>query len=124
MKSLGDGMLFPKRKSKKPRKRHSPSIIQPRDGGCYLCEKLHSDYSLKRTEEHHVFFGPGQRAISEAYGLKVYLCRKHHIHSGGPEAVHRNHEICLIVQQAGQRAFEKRYSHDEFMRLIGRNYLG
>ena len=119
-----DDLKYPKRKRKKPRKKHSPSIIQPRDGGCYLCEKLHGDYSQKYTEEHHVYFGHGQREISEAYGLKIYLCRKHHTHSGGPEAVHRNHETCLLVQQDMQRAFEKRYSHDEFMRLIGRNYLG
>ena len=32
-------LMYPKRRSKKPRKRHSPSIIQPKDGGCYLCEK-------------------------------------------------------------------------------------
>ena len=120
---MGDGMLFPKRKSKKPRKRHSPSIIQPRDGGCYLCEKLHGDYSVKHIEEHHVYFGHGQREISEAYGFKVYLCKKHHTHSGGPEAVHRNHETCLRVQQDVQRAFEKRYGREEFMRLIGKNYL-
>ena len=118
-----DDLKYPKRKSKKPRKKHSPSIIQPRDGGCYLCEKLHDDYSVKRTEEHHVYFGHGQREISEAYGFKVYLCRKHHTHSGGPEAVHRNHETCLRVQQDVQRAFEKRYGREEFMRLIGRNYL-
>ena len=78
-------LLYPKRRSKKPRKKHTPSIIQPRDGGCYLCEKLHGDYSAKRTEEHHVYVGPGQRDISEAWGFKVYLCRRHHIHAGRPE---------------------------------------
>jgi len=118
-----DDLKYPKRRSKKPRKKHSPSIIQPRDGGCYLCEKLHGDYSMKYTEEHHVYFGHGQREISEAYGFKVYLCRKHHTHSGGPEAVHRNHETCLLVQQDVQRVFERTHSRGEFMRLIGRNYL-
>lgn len=66
-------LLYPKSRNKKPRKKHSQSIIQPRDGGCYLCEKLHGDYSVKRTEEHHVYFGPGQRDISEAWGLR-YIC--------------------------------------------------
>ena len=116
-------LMYPKRRNKKPRKRHSPSIIQPKDGGCYLCEKLHEDYGAKKLEEHHVFFGHGQREISEAWGLKVYLCRKHHVHAGGPEAVHRNHDICLIVQQDAQRAFERTHSRQEFMDLIGRNYL-
>ncbi len=116
-------LMYPKRQSKKPRKKHTPSIIQSKDGGCYLCEKLHGDYSVKRTEEHHVYFGPGQREISEANGFKVYLCRKHHIHAGGPEAVHRNHETCLIIQQDVQRRFEQTHTRDEFMVLIGRSYL-
>ena len=117
------GMRFPKVPEPKKRKKHSPSIIQPKDGGCYLCQKLHDDYTVKRTEEHHVYFGRGQRAISEANGFKVHLCRKHHTHNGGPEAVHRNHEICLLVQQDVQRAFEKTHSREEFVKLIGKNYL-
>lgn len=115
-------LLYPKRKSKKRRKRHSESIL-PWDGGCYLCEKLHGDYSIKKTEVHHVYFGTGQRDISEAWGFTVHLCRKHHIHAGGPEAVHRNHETCLIIQQDVQRKFEKTHSRKEFMALIGRSYL-
>ena len=116
-------LMFPKKRTKKPKKQHSPSIIQPKDGGCYLCEKLHGDYSQKKTEEHHVYFGHGQREISERWGFKVYLCRKHHVNAGGPEAVHRNHETCLLVQRDVQRAFEKTHSRQEFMDLIGRNYL-
>ena len=97
------------------------SIIHPKDGGCYLCEKLHSDYRQKETEEHHVYFGHGLREVSEANGFKVYLCRAHH--QDGPEAVHRNHETCLRVQQDVQRAYEKRHSRQEFMDLVGRSYL-
>lgn len=116
-------IMFPKKRDKKHRKIHPPSIIQPQDGGCYLCEKLHGDYSPKKIEEHHVYFGPGLREISERWGFKVYLCRKHHVHAGGPEAVHRNHETCLLVQQDVQRAFERTHSRQQFMEIIGRNYL-
>ena len=115
-------LLYPKRRNKKPRKKHKHSIIQEKDGRCYLCMKLHGDYRVKRTEEHHVYFGP-LRDISEANGFKVYLCRKHHIHAGGPEAVHRNHETCLMVQQDVQRRFEQTHTRAEFMALIGRSYL-
>ena len=114
-------MLFPKKPTKKRRQKHSASIIQPRDGGCYLCEKLHGDFGVKRTEEHHVFFGHGRRKASEAAGFKVYLCRAHH--QDGPEAVHRSHEICLQVQQETQKEFEKSHSREEFMDLIGKSYL-
>lgn len=116
-------LLFPKQGRKKKRRKHMKSIIQEKDGTCYLCEKLHGDIRWKYTEEHHVYFGPGQRAISEANGFKVYLCREHHEHDGGPEAVHRNHETCMLIQQDVQRQFERNHSREEFMALIGKNYL-
>lgn len=116
-------LLFPKQGRKKKQRKHMKSIIQEKDGRCYLCMKLHADYSVKYTEEHHVYFGCGQRAVSEANGFKVYLCLEHHEHFGGPEAVHRNHETCLIIQQDVQRRFEKTHTREEFMALIGRSYL-
>lgn len=114
-------ILFPKKPAKKNRRKHKDSIIQPKDGGCFLCERLHGDFRKKWTEEHHVYFGHGQRAISEANGFKVYLCIEHH--RTGKEAVHMNHETCLQVQQETQRDFEKSHSREEFMDLIGKSYL-
>lgn len=114
-------LMFPKKPRRKHRKSHRDSIIQPKDGGCYLCERLHSDYGIKETEEHHVYFGRGRREISEAEGFKVYLCRAHH--RDGPEAVHRDHGTCLLVQQDVQRFYEKTHSRREFVALIGKNYL-
>lgn len=116
-------LLFPKPGNGRRKKKHRPSILQEKDGRCYLCMKLHNDHTFKYTETHHVYFGRGQRDISEEYGFKVHLCIAHHEYSGGPEAVHRNHEICLIVQQDMQRKFEQTHPRAEFMRLIGKNYL-
>lgn len=67
--------------------------------------------------------GRGSGTSQKPGGFKVYLCRQHHIHAGGPEAVHRNHETCLIIQQDVQRRFEETHTREEFMALIGRNYL-
>lgn len=116
-------MLFPKIPEKKKRMKHKPSILQEKDGRCYLCKKLHNDYSFKFTQEHHVYFGKGQRAISEAEGFKVHLCLEHHEYTGGAEAVHRNHEICRMVQQDMQRKYEEKHSREQFMHLVGKNYL-
>ena len=116
-------MLFPKKPEQKKRMRHKGSILQQKDGRCYLCMKLHGDYSFKCTQEHHVYFGRGQREISEAEGFKVYLCLEHHGYTGGPEAVHRNHEICLMLQRDMQRKYEEKHSRAQFMRLIGKNYV-
>ena len=112
---------YPKQKSKKKRKIHKASILHKKDGTCYLCARLNGDYSYKYTEEHHVFGGKANRVISEAEGLKVYLCLYHH--REGPEAVQNNRENNRLVQQDAQRAFEKTHTRKEFMDLIGRNYL-
>lgn len=117
------GLMFPKQKRKKKRKVHKPSIIHRKDGTCYLCIKLHGDYSIKRgLHEHHAFDGNPNRAISEAEGFKVYLCSEKH-HQYGPEAVHRNHEMMRLVQQDCQREYEKTHTRQQFMRLIGQNTL-
>ena len=57
----------------------SRSIMQDKSKHrCYICDIFCGDGSVKPyLEEHHVFGGP-RRKKSEHYGLKVYLCRKHH----------------------------------------------
>lgn len=98
------------------------SIMQDKQAHtCYLCMMLHSDYSEKQTQEHHVFFGTANRRLSEKYGLKVYLCLEHH--ETGRDAVHRNAETALLVKQKGQRAFEKRWPDLDFIKIFGKNFL-
>ncbi len=99
------------------------SIIHRKDGTCYLCVKLHSDYSEKCTQEHHAIHGAGRRKLSEKYGLKVYLCFRHHTADGGSEAVHRNAETDLFVKREAQKAFERRWPTLNFREIFGKNYL-
>lgn len=118
------GLMFPKSPAKKKKRQHRDSILQKKDGRCWLCMRLHGDYTQKAgIHKHHVFFGQGQREISEANGFTVYLCWNHHIHDGGPEAVHKNHDTCLLIQQETQRKYEQTHSREDFIRLIGRSYL-
>lgn len=96
------------------------SIMQQDDGCCYLCMKLNCDYWPKVTEVHHAIFGTAQRSLSEAYGLKVYLCEKHH--RNGPEAVHVNYDHARLIQSDAQEAFEKRFPELDFRAIFGKNY--
>lgn len=98
------------------------SIMHQKDGTCYLCMKLQADYSPKQTQEHHAIHGAGRRKLSEKYGLKVYLCLRHHTADGGPEAVHKNAEIDLLVKAEAQKAFEKRWPALNFREIFGKNY--
>ena len=112
-------LLYPKGNRKKKRQKHGKSIM-PAYGGCYLCRLLDDDDRKKITEAHHIFFGPN-RAKSEEYGFVTDLCVEHH--RTGPAAVHKNAEVCRILQRECQRKFEKTHSREEFVRIIGRNYL-
>ncbi len=98
------------------------SIMQNKaDGTCYLCMLLNQDYARRTTQEHHVIFGTAGRRLSERYGLKVYLCLQHH--EIGPMAVHNNHKLAALLQSRAQEQFEKTHTHDEWMRIFGRNYI-
>lgn len=90
---------------------------------CYLCMMLSRDYGTKITQEHHVVFGTSNRRLSEKYGLKVYLCYKHHQHDGGPDAVHRNKSIRRILDKEAQKAFERHHPDKDFRAIFGKNFL-
>lgn len=92
-----------------------------KDGTCYLCILLNNDCDRRTTQEHHVVFGTANRKKSESFGLKVYLCLQHH--EEGPQSVHMNHEIARMLQRKAQERFEQIYSHELWMKEIGRNYL-
>ena len=72
-------------------------------------------------EKHHIFFGTGNRKISDRYGLTVWLCSCHH--RGSKEGVHFVRTLDLKLKKAGQRMFEQVYSREIFMQKFGRNYL-
>ena len=113
---------YPKPEDRKKRIRHQKSILQEKDGTCYLCAKLMGDYKIHAyLEEHHVIPGAAGRRISEENGLKVYLCLPHH--RGTAAAVHSNHENMLLIQRDAQRAFERSRSREDWMRIAGKNYL-
>lgn len=89
------------------------SIMQ-NEKECYFCG------SNNWLEEHHIF-GASNRKKSEKYGLTVYLC--HNCHNEPPFGVHHCAERMLKLHQDGQRKFEETHSREEFLKLIGRNYL-
>ena len=92
------------------------SIIQAADC-CYFCgtsQNLHT---------HHVFFGLKNKSISDKYGFIVRLCLYHHNGGGNGKCVHQCREMDLELKRLCQEKFEETHTRDEFMALIGRNYL-
>lgn len=115
------GLKFPKPRAKKKRKKHAKSIIEQEPGVCFLCARLNNDYSRKRTQEHHVFFGTADREKSEEMGLKANLCLYHH--TAGQEAVHNNKENADLLRRIFQQKYEETHTHEEWMEKINKNYL-
>lgn len=120
-------LMYPKAGTGKKRRKHAASIIQEKDGTCFLCSCLHGDTRRKKLERHHIFYGPN-RAASEQEGLTVYLCRSHHQYAfdANPEAIHGNpksRKTDLFLKQIAQMQYEKKHTREEFMKLIGKNYL-
>lgn len=91
-----------------------PSILMTEPGVCYLCG-LHTDTAL-----HHIYFGP-KRKTSDDNGFTVFLCPGCHMYY--PHSVHRNRETDLLIKQVCQETYERTHTREEFMKLIGRNYL-
>lgn len=89
------------------------SIIQ-KEKRCFI-----HNCGATNIEDHHIFFGP-LRKISEKHGFKVWLCADHHRDNNSP---HQRRDIDLLLKRECQRKFEETHSREEFMKIIGRNYL-
>lgn len=71
----------------------------------------------------HIFYGHANRKISEEQGFWVYLAPW--LHNQSAEGVHgaNGKELDLLLKRHAQAKFEETHSRDEFIRLIGKNYL-
>lgn len=111
-----------KRYQYKPKKmKPTVSIIQQDKSYCFLCGSRTSK-GLDALEEHHIFEGNGKRAMSEKYGLKVYLCGST-CHREGPKSAHKNKSVKDMLHRIAQRKFEETHSREEFVLAFGKNYL-
>lgn len=90
------------------------SILQNEER-CFICG------SYDWIEKHHVFGGNPNRRISEENGLWVYLC--HWCHNEPPNGVHHNRAVDLWLKKLTQQTYERHHTRDEFIALIGKNYL-
>lgn len=90
------------------------SILQDKKE-CYIC---HGTYGLHL---HHIFYGTGNRPISDREGFTCYLCAAHHNTSAN--SVHFCKEMDIALKAHCQAKYEEMHSREDFMRLIGRNYL-
>ena len=91
------------------------SILQD-EKKCYITGQTNN------LHYHHIFRGVN-RKISDVHGFGVYLAPW--LHNTSDQGVHGKygHELDLMLKQHCQMAYEKEHSREEFMALIGKNYL-
>lgn len=73
----------------------STSIMQTRQE-CYICRAKYNVSTVRGLEEHHVLNGP-LRPMAERYGLKVWLCHRHHNEPG--YSAHFDHHCRLWLKK-------------------------
>lgn len=96
---------------------HTNSILTGKGKRCYVSGRTEG------LDKHHIYEGRGRRAISDKYGFWVYLWQPLHLEQLGGLHKYPNQGLDLRLKQACQRKFEETHSREEFMNIIGRNYL-
>ena len=92
------------------------SILQDKQE-CYITGQTNG------LHKHHIYFGYPWRRISEENGFWVYLAP--YLHNQSNIGVHGKdgRELDLMLKRRCQEKFEETHSREEFMKLIGKNYL-
>ena len=87
------------------------SILQ-NERRCFICGKQ------GQLDCHHCISGNSNRSNSEAYGLKIRLCRECH------EKVHSNNDIATQIKQFAQRRWEEEYGdRNDFISVFGKSFI-
>ena len=93
----------------------SKSIMQE-DKACLICG------TVRYLHKHHIFYGTGNRAVSETDGCWCYLCARHHNMSSA--GVHFNRVLDLKLKRRCQEKWEAKHGNrEEFIRRYGKSYL-
>lgn len=94
----------------------SKSLLQT-EKECYIT------HYTQGLHKHHIF-GGALRDLSEEYGLWVWLREDYHLQDSEYPTPHNDEATSIRLKQEAQEAFEKKYGHEKFMQLFGRNYIG
>ena len=71
---------------------------------------------------HHIYAG-SRRKISDDNGFVVWLTGYYHNQSNDGVHGKNGHELDLMLKRICQEKYEETHSREEFIELIGKNYL-
>ena len=95
---------------------HKYSILQGKKRECYVTGEV------SQLEKHHIYFGNPNRKISDKNGFWVFLTTELH---RGVNGVHgkNGHALDIQLKQTCQTKYEASHTREDFIQLIGRNYI-
>lgn len=95
---------------------HKVSVLQGTEKRCYITG------ATMNLEKHHIYYGSKMRSMSDRNGFWVWLIPELH---RGAKGVHGRdgHVLDMFLKRECQKAFEKEYSRELFMRIVEKNYL-
>lgn len=90
------------------------SVITEDMEHCIICGRPY-------PQIHHVFYGTGNRKLSDKLGFVVPLCQEHHT---GPNGVHFNKKLDIALKRKSQKIYESKVdTRNAFISTFGRSYL-
>ena len=92
-----------------------PSILQDKKE-CFLTGRT------TQLDCHHIYFG-ADRKNSDENGFWVWLNHWRHIEDSPYPTPHNDKEVNWYLKRLCQERYEETHSREEFMNLMGRNYL-
>lgn len=102
-------MEIPKKIKTKSLEKKRTSILTDDLTTCIECGR-------KKQHIHEVYYGKNRRT-SMLYGFCIPLCYECH------NIIHNNNELEKKYKRSCQEEFEKIHTREEFISIIGRNYL-
>ena len=97
------------------------SIIQ-RKKECFICRANYNVETINGLHEHHIFEGTARRKQSEKYGLKIWLCHRHHT-TDPRYSTRYQKQLDLKLKQLAQKKFDEAHSCEEFIEHFIKSYL-
>ena len=89
------------------------------DQETYICEYCNENVAVT---QHEKFYGTANRKISLKYEeFSLNICSR--CHDASHYKIDLGHDVNMALRINAQMDFERKYGHEEFMKLIGRDYL-
>ena len=96
---------------------HTWSILTGKDKRCFVTGRENG------LQKHHIFHGSGKREISDRNGFWCYLIPEKHLAGLGGLHANPGNGLDRVLKCICQREYEKTHSREEFIDLIGKNYI-